>query len=91
MIYNDFSFGYGSPYGVIYYANSAGLATKNVADANVGGTNLYDMRKGPNGRQHDENAGKMPGFNWVNFVFDTHFHIWGRIGRIAAVLHDLKK
>ncbi len=33
----------------------------------------------------------MPGFDWVDIIFDTHFHVWGRIGRITAIMIDLKR
>lgn len=49
------------------------------------------MRNGSDCLQYNENAGKMPGFNWLDIVFDTHFHVWGRIGRITAVMSDLKR
>jgi hypothetical protein len=48
MIYDQSTYGYGSPYGVIYFANSKGLAQKTIPDANVNGTNLSDMRNGTN-------------------------------------------
>ena len=91
MIYDTNTYGYGSPYGVIYFANAYGLAPKTIVDASVNGTNLSDMRNGSDCLQYNENAGKMPGFNWLDIVFDTHFHVWGRIGRIPAVLTDLKR
>lgn len=91
MTYDENTYGYGSPYGVIYFANSVGLASKTIPDASVNGTNLSDMRNGTNCTEYYENAGKMPGYKWVDIIFDTHFHVWGRIGRIAPILVDLKR
>ena len=48
MIYDNNTYGYGSPYGVIYFANSVGLAPKTVQDVSNNGTNLFDMRNGTN-------------------------------------------
>ena len=90
MVYIKEIFGYGSPYGVIYFANSDGLAPKTVKDAGLNGTALSDDRKGNESLQFSENAGKMQGFNWVHIAFDTHFHAWGRAGRLPAILYDLK-
>jgi cyanophycinase len=91
MVYADETYGYGSPYGVLYFANSVGLAPKTISDADVNGTNLADVRNGTNCTQYDENAGRMPGFRWTSIIFDTHFHVWGRIGRIAPFLVDLER
>ncbi len=33
----------------------------------------------------------MPSFDWINIVFDTHFHARGRIGRITATMNNLKR
>lgn len=90
MVYIKEIFGYGSPYGVIYFANSDGLAPKTVKDAGLNGTALSDDRKGNESLQFSENAGKMQGFSWVHIAFDTHFHAWGRAGRLPAILYDLK-
>jgi hypothetical protein len=46
MIYDDNTYGYGSPYGVIYFANSVGLASKTIPDAGINGSNLSDVRNG---------------------------------------------
>lgn len=91
MIYDENTYGYGSPYGVIYFANSVGLAAKTITDASVNGSNLSDLRNGTDCIEYNDNAGKMPGFRWVDIVFDTHFNVWGRIGRIAPILVDLKR
>lgn len=50
MVYADETYGYGSPYGVLYFANSVGLAPKTILDADVNGTNLSDVRNGTNCR-----------------------------------------
>jgi cyanophycinase len=52
---------------------------------------MNDVRNGTSCIQYDENAGKMPGFNWIDAIFDTHFHARGRLGRAAEVLIDLKR
>lgn len=89
MIYSKKTYGYGDPYGTIYFANSVGLAPKKLTDADLGGTTLFDVRNGTDCIQYDYNAGKMAGFGWFDLHFDTHFHVWGRIGRIASMMVDL--
>lgn len=61
-----------------------------MTDADIGGTNLHDARNGTDCLQYNYGSGKMPGFNWINFTVDTHFHHEGRIGRIAPFMIDMK-
>jgi hypothetical protein len=46
MIYMDQTYGYGSAYGVLYFSRAFGMAPKTISDANVNGTNLFDIRNG---------------------------------------------
>ncbi len=90
MMYDTHTYGGGSPYGALYFAKSYGLATKTVPDARVNGTGLNDTRNGTDCLQSRENGGKMPGFKWIDtIIFDTHFHAWGRMGRMIPFLIDL--
>jgi len=90
MIYSDQTYGYGTSYGALFFSNSYGLAQKQITDADVGGTALFDIRNGTDCNLYKHNAGKMAGFNWLkNLFIDTHFHNRGRIGRIASMMVDL--
>lgn len=90
MMYDTNTYGGGSPYGVLYFARSDGLAPKTVPDARVNGTDLYDDRNGTDCLQFRENAGYMPGFKWIEgIIFDTHYHAWGRFGRMPPFLISL--
>jgi len=92
MIWGDYSFGYGTTYGAIFYANSVGLANKLTTDANIGGTLLNDIRNGSSGLQYSNNNGKMPGMKWLsNWHVDPHFHVNGRFTRVAAMMIDMGK
>ena len=48
LIMPKYTFGQGSSLGMWYFHNSKGLAPKNVADGEVNGTNLRDVRNGTN-------------------------------------------
>lgn len=89
MIYMREIYGYGISYGVLYFSRLVGLAPKKVVDVGINGTNLSDIRNGTDCIQYDTNAGKMPGFNWIKFHYDTHFHNLGRLGRIVPMMIDL--
>lgn len=90
MMYDSYTYGGGSPHGVLYFARPDGLAPKTVSDARVNGTDLFDDRNGTDCLQFKENAGYMPGFKWIEgIIFDTHYHAWGRVGRMPPFLIDL--
>ena len=77
-------FGGGSSFGILYFANSIGLAPNNLADGN----GLNDMRNGSKGLQYEENGAKMQGFGFIkDFQIDTHFDRRGRLGRLIPVMN----
>jgi cyanophycinase len=84
MIWSQITVGGGDSFGVLYFANSAGLAPKKVTDGDMGGSGLNDIRNGTQGLQYNYNGGKMPSFGLINFTVDTHFNARGRLGRIPS-------
>ena len=90
MIWSSFSFGGGDSFGILYFTNSIGLASKSVSDGGMGGTGFLDIRKGTDSLQYENNGGKMPAFSMISFAVDTHFNARGRLGRLPAVLVDIK-
>ena len=79
------SYGGGSPFGILYFTNSVGLAPNNLAD----GHGLDDVRNGTDCLQYSENGARIAGFGFVDFQIDTHFDRRGRLGRLVPVLSQL--
>ena len=90
MMWGQMTFGGGTSFGLLYFANSVGLAPKNVADGALNGSGLQDTRNGTKSLQYEYNAGKMVGFGMINFAVDTHFHARGRLGRLVPMLVNLQ-
>ena len=90
MMWGPMTVGGGDSFGTLYFENSKGLAPKQIKDADMGGSGLSDDRDGNKSLQHYYNAGKMKGFNFVDWFADTHFNARGRLGRLAPILKDIK-
>jgi cyanophycinase len=91
MVWDTYTYGDGTAFGVLYYRNSLGFAPKKVADGEIGGSGLNDNRTGTSSLQSNYNAGKMPAFGFINFTVDTHFNARGRLGRLTPALVELKE
>jgi cyanophycinase len=90
MIWGGETFGGGSAFGVLYFANGVGLAPKKIADAETGEDSICDTRNGTDSLQYDENGVRMQAIGLIDFVVDTHFEARGRLGRLPAALTALK-
>lgn len=84
------TYGGGSSFGQLYFANSVGLAPKSVTDGGVNGTGLSDVRNGTKGIQYEDNGGFVTGFDFVPFLADTHFGARGRFARIVPGMLQLR-
>jgi cyanophycinase len=84
-VQSKITYGGGSPFGILYFTNSAGLAPNSIADGN----GLDDVRNGTDCLQYSENGARLPGFGFVDFAVDTHFDRRGRLGRLIPVLSQL--
>lgn len=90
MVWGAQAAGGGDSFGVLYFENSVGIAPKKVTDADMGGSGFDDLRNGTKSLQYYHNAGKMPGFGWLNIAVDTHFNARGRLGRLPPTMIDTK-
>ena len=52
MVWTHMTFGEGESFGALYFANSIGLAPKNVTDGTTNGTGLHDVRNGNDSLQY---------------------------------------
>lgn len=80
------TYGGGSPFGILYFANAQGLAPLSVKD-NYG---MNDMRNGSDCLQYSENGAKLKSFGFVDFAVDTHFDERGRLGRLVPAMKQTK-
>lgn len=79
------TFGGGSSFGQLYFANQVGLAPLSISDRH----GMNDIRNGTDCLQESENGAKVAGFALVDFIVDTHFDARGRLGRLVPALTQL--
>lgn len=79
------TYGGGSPFGILYFSRSQGLAPLSVKD-NYG---MNDIRNGSDCLQYDENGARLKSFGFVDFAVDTHFDVRGRLGRLVPAMKEL--